>query len=667
MRSSLETLADLERVPTPTFSDDEGVAPEKERLTDNLDEIELESDGESDNDEEEGDRMQHIRDVGELEPDDSEDTVETELDASGSGEMYDATYIAPWKWTWDMSADQRIAACQALVNCDRELLALAVSIATEHWRSARLEYKRAESEARFAVFRDREVIATTITGCASRLEFLRSTQPFAVVVEEASEVQEQILFACLVPSICKLELVGDHLQLKPSLSKYFEFERINRLNVSLFERLISGNGSQVPSSILSVQRRMRSNVADFTRGFYEELTNIEDEARTGTQKLQVPAGTATDGREIPGIQPHIYLWSHSGGTERSAVGLSKQNTTEAKMILALVNYLHASGVRRESIAILTPYKGQVKLLQKELQAAQHFSHPQRSWQQPVGRYGQRIKPTAPSTVRISTVDMFQGDEEDIVLISLVIDGKQKTPFVRLQNRMIVLLSRARLGMYIVANAAYFENAGQSPHWTTTFNLLTAPGRDDSPVPVEAAYVGQRMGPNLPICCPRHRATSQAFATVAADLGKKFCSEICTELLPCGHTCGLRCHFPSASHNLNCSIPVDIDCQEHPSQIPCHVAVNQGTDCRRSVQVDLDCGHSITRPCHEAMPMRLGTTAFPTCQQPSKVPYERQPCKHRVSSASSNSTLFFGVSFCCPLRLTSPTGARNLCVYQALPR
>ena len=55
------------------------------------------------------------------------------------------------------------------------------------------------------------------------------------------------------------------------------------------------------------------------------------------------------------------------------------------------------------------------------------------------------------TIRLSTVDRFQGDEEDVIIISLVVDSESKTNFVKIQNRMIVLLSRARLGMYILGN------------------------------------------------------------------------------------------------------------------------------------------------------------------------------------------------------------------------
>ena len=57
----------------------------------------------------------------------------------------------------------------------------------------------------------------------------RATKPFAILVEEASEVLEPLLFSCLGSSTCKLELIGDHLQLKPSIQNKYQFQNINKV------------------------------------------------------------------------------------------------------------------------------------------------------------------------------------------------------------------------------------------------------------------------------------------------------------------------------------------------------------------------------------------------------------------------------------------------------
>jgi superfamily I DNA and/or RNA helicase len=58
---------------------------------------------------------------------------------------------------------------------------------------------------------------------------------------------------------------------------------------------------------------------------------------------------------------------------------------------------------------------------------------------------------------------LEKDEADVIVLSLVLDSFSKTPFVQLQNRMIVMLSRARLGFYIVGNRASVDTT-RAPHW-----------------------------------------------------------------------------------------------------------------------------------------------------------------------------------------------------------
>lgn len=85
-----------------------------------------------------------------------------------------------------------------------------------------------------------------------------------------------------------------------------------------------------------------------------------------------------------------------------------------------------------------------------------------------------------NSCRISTVDRFQGDEEDVIITSLVVDSESKTNFVKIRNRMIVLLSRARLGMYILGNISYFNNlSSEDDHWFKTLKSLQQPAESDS--------------------------------------------------------------------------------------------------------------------------------------------------------------------------------------------
>ena len=278
-------------------------------------------------------------------------------------------------------------------------------------------------------------------GYIGRLDAIRAIKPFAVLVEEASEVLEPILFSALTESTVKLEMIGDHLQLQPSVQQKFDFQRFNHVDISLFERLILG--SSTPRSVLAIQRRMRKNICDITRGYYKEIVQIEDHSicskkRIGQQSVVEVSSKLP--REVPGLCSSIYFWHHTGRQTKATVGLSKVNDAEAQMVCSLAQYLVDCGVPKSSIAILTPYKGQLMSIRASLLKLNLIV------QRTKPAHGARfVPPPEPDQCILSTVDRFQGDEADIVILSLVIDAVSNTPFVRLVNRMIVALSRPRLG------------------------------------------------------------------------------------------------------------------------------------------------------------------------------------------------------------------------------
>ena len=112
------------------------------------------------------------------------------------------------------------------------------------------------------------------------------------------------------------------------------------------------------------------------------------------------------GREVPGVASHIFLWTHSGSQGKAEVGLSKINRQEADMAVWLAYYLVQCGVPKPSIVILTPYKGQLMLIRKQL-----LSDRSSTWLL-------SGNPADADQIRLSTVDRFQGDEGDVVIASL---------------------------------------------------------------------------------------------------------------------------------------------------------------------------------------------------------------------------------------------------------
>lgn len=400
------------------------------RPTDNIDEVN------------EPEHLQHLRDVYTVDEVDEEEEIlyqdalsdEEEPIKQEDGAVSQQIWTSPVCWNWEMNLDERWKLIQELVEIDCKIIALMKPVLIAKTYNAKRAYTEAKVRANSQMYNGVEVISGTMVGCITRLDAIRATKPFAIVVEEASEVLEPLLFSCLTSTTCKLEMIGDHLQLRPSMMTKFDFEIINKMNISMFERLIRApEAYTVPSSVLSIQRRMRKNICDLTRGFYKDITTISDHPICDTRviaqaskRLNLPVHRGEgEGREVPGVLPHLFFWTHTGQQGRSSVGISRENKLEAEMAVKLAEYLVSCGVPKDSIAVLTPYKGQLMLLKKMLEKANVYSF------------------RSPNTCRISTVDRFQGDEADIVIISLVIDGKSRTPFLQLENRMIVLLSRAR--------------------------------------------------------------------------------------------------------------------------------------------------------------------------------------------------------------------------------
>jgi len=634
---------------------------------DNLDEVD-ESDG-----------LQHLREVFEVEeghavedhdeirdPDDNlvETTVDTRQASSAGAALGSEKKTAkmPAEWSWDMPLSERWEAFEDFMLNHKQQLERVLAYIRMKMPVERKRLQEAMVRASAKVYEDKSVIGGTIVGCIARLEAIRATNPFAIMLEEASEVLEPLLFACMSKSMVKLEMIGDHLQLSPSIMQKFEFERINKINVSMFERLIQApKGHAVPNGVLCVQRRMRSDVADLTREYYKDIVEIEDHPISRTRVL--PGSTTQRsfwmGREVPGVQSHVFLWTHNGAQTKADVGLSKINQHEASMAIHLAYYLTACGVERGSIAILTPYKGQLMLMRKMLLHDKSKSR--------LLTYDSTEK----DQIRLSTVDRFQGDESDVVIASLVVDENSRTPFVKLVNRMIVLLSRARLGLYVLGNVGYFENSKSSAdvkHWMRTFEMLQKPaatsdndttaivarlgvgshGRVGQMHLTDSLFEGVRVGTKLPLCCPEHpQQCVEVQKPEQLKLG--FCKLLCQARLQCSHACGLQCHWPHTKHNKLCSVKLPSPCETHPEDVSCATVfanaagLSPNADieqalvsyrCPIKVVVTLPCQHEETMACSEERDIADGSSSWPACDRMSKTPYIYPSCGHTLEVSCS---------------------------------
>ncbi len=117
------------------------------------------------------------------------------------------------------------------------------------------------SQIKLAVLQNADLVGMTTTGAAINQDLIRALQPRIILVEEAAEILEAQLLACLSPALEHLILIGDHKQLRPS-NEYHALAIHHHIDVSLFERLIN-NGSQHVT--LLFQRRMHPAIASLTK------------------------------------------------------------------------------------------------------------------------------------------------------------------------------------------------------------------------------------------------------------------------------------------------------------------------------------------------------------------------------------------------------------------
>lgn len=170
----------------------------------------------------------------------------------------------------------------------------------------------------------------------------------------------------------------------------------------------------------------------------------------------------------------------------------------------------------ERITVLTFYNGQRKFIARRIR-----EHP-----------NLRVYPG----IKIVTVDSYQGEENDIVLLSLVRSNKHHAiGFLSSDNRACVALSRAKRGFYIFGNAELL--ACESGTWAAVVGMMHG---NKTQVKVESGQT-RRLGYHLPLECSRHKRKTWIEEPDDFDQIKGGCDLPCKGVLPCQHKCPYRCH------------------------------------------------------------------------------------------------------------------------------
>jgi len=360
---------------------------------------------------------------------------------------------------------------------------------------------KAQCDAKLVQSHGIPIIGCTTTGLTKYRELLETLKPRVMLIEEAAETREANITSALFDSLEQLILVGDHMQLAPHTDVPGLADEPFNLGVSLFERMVR---LDIGHSVLTVQRRMVPEIRQILGPVYPTLT---DHPSVADEKVRPP---------VPGMGNFsTYFLCHSW-PEDVTQHLSRVNRDEAQMIAGFVRYLVQNGTSPEKITVLTFYKGQVGCIRERLSKDMILGNLH-----------------ATKRYRICTVDGYQGEENDVVILSLVrssaADAPSRVGFLANQNRAVVAISRARRGFYIFGN--YWNLIRASPLAKKIWKPVT-----------DVIVNQQRCHRSLRLTCQQHGAVTHIRGQGDWDSIHGGCRAKCTYVYKeCGHQCTLLCH------------------------------------------------------------------------------------------------------------------------------
>lgn len=313
---------------------------------------------------------------------------------------------------------------------------------SRHQKIARLKERAAELEYRIneELFDDARVIACTLTGSAHHL--LTGRRFPTLFIDEAAQALEAACWIA-IQKADRVVLAGDHRQLPPTIKSPAAMS--GGLDKTLMQTICEKQPRCV--SMLNVQYRMADDIMQFpNKEFYDGCLYSDPSVKyrgildwdTPIEWIEAEEPDASDASDS--ADNFDYSDPITFGESSAPDGISRVNPAEAQLALqTLHDYLERIGrdrilYERLDIGIISPYKGQVHLLRRMMR--------QDSYWKPFRQL-----------ISINTVDGFQGQERDIILISMVRNNAQgQVGFLADLRRMNVAITRARMKLLIIGHS-----------------------------------------------------------------------------------------------------------------------------------------------------------------------------------------------------------------------
>ena len=294
-----------------------------------------------------------------------------------------------------------------------------------HQKMDRLQARATELELRIQsqLFGEARVIASTLTGTANRL--LDGQKYATLFIDEAAQALEAACWIA-IRKATRVVLAGDHCQLPPTVKSIAALK--GGLATTLMERIVANKPEVV--TLLRVQYRMNEHIMRFSSDYFYhgQVESAPQIKYRGILDYDIPI-TWLDTSDLDSHEEFV------GET------FGRVNKAEAALTVdTLERYLLKIGKQRVTderidVGVISPYRAQVQHLRRLI--------------------GKRdtLKPFR-QLISVNTVDGFQGQERDIILISLVRSNDEgQIGFLRDLRRMNVAITRARMKVIILGDAS----------------------------------------------------------------------------------------------------------------------------------------------------------------------------------------------------------------------
>ena len=314
-----------------------------------------------------------------------------------------------------------------------------------HQKIARLRDRATEIEMAInaQLFDEARVVACTLVGSANKL--LVRHKFSTLFIDEAAQALEP---ACWIATrrASRVILAGDHQQLPPTIKCYEAMKQ--GLGKTLMERIVENQPNAV--TLLKVQYRMNDAIMKFSSDwfYHGEVQSDESVKHRSVLDLEHPIQWIDGNEMLQQVNEELKE------DEKLNIDFTEQfigenhgriNKAEAELVLTtLHNYINKIGkerflAERLDVGIISPYKVQTQYLRQQIRIRDEF----RPFRQ---------------VISVNTVDGFQGQERDIIIISLVRSNDNgQIGFLSDLRRMNVAMTRARMKLIIFGDKATLQH------------------------------------------------------------------------------------------------------------------------------------------------------------------------------------------------------------------